>query len=221
MLLLKMLKKAIQLILNILFVIQIIIMLIVFFTAAYWFFSLANTRIFSFAEPIANSVTNFMHIFYTPKVVLGDTYVDASLLLFDIIALCIASFISFGKHYIYRLISEVDALIAKLKQMDEDNFNKTLKKEADSQILKFNTVALLIEIELEDLLTKKLRNNDDIDDRNVEMKEKEAFELLLNEFKNLKDCKLAKSGKKLLIISKEFSKIDGIVFYVEKTIIFV
>ena len=148
MLLLKMLKKAIQLILNILFVIQIIIMLIVFFTAAYWFFSLANTRIFSFAEPIANSVTNFMHIFYTPKVVLGDTYVDASLLLFDIIALCIASFISFGKHYIYRLISEVDALIAKLKQMDEDNFNKTLKKEADSQILKFNTVALLIEIEL-------------------------------------------------------------------------
>lgn len=218
MFLLKMIKKLIQLFLNFLFFVQIVIMMVVFFTAAYWFFSMANVHIFSFAEPLANNVINFMHLFYTPKVLLGDAYVDASLLLFDILALCLASFISFSKHYIYRLIGEIDILISKLKQFDEDKFNEELKKEAEAKILKSNNVAFLLEIELEDLLTKKLRNNSDIDERNLENKEKEAFNYMILMLKKSEDFELAKRGKKIFIFLKDFSKVDNVIFYIEQCI---
>lgn len=160
-------------------------MLLVFFTAAYWFFSLANIKIFSFAEPLANNVINFIHLFYTPKVILDNDNIDASLLLFDILALGLASLIGFSKHYIYRIIAEIDVLISKLKQFDEDRFNEKLRKEAEAKILKSNNVVFLLEIELEDLTTKKIRNNSDIDERNLTNKEKEAFKSLVTLLKNL------------------------------------
>ena len=59
---------------------------IVFLTAAYWFFDLINSDIFSFAEPLALSITDFVRIYYDREVEVGGVYVDGTLLLFDIIA---------------------------------------------------------------------------------------------------------------------------------------
>jgi len=193
-------------------------MLLVFFTAAYWFFSLANIKIFSFAEPLANNVINFIHLFYTPKVVLDNDNIDASLLLFDILALGLASLIGFSKHYIYRIIAEIDVLISKLKQFDEDRFNAKLRKEAEAKILKSNNVVFLLEIELEDLTTKKIRNNSDIDERNLTNKEKEAFKSLVTLLKKSNDIKLEIKEKRILMVLKDFSKVDNVVFFTEQSV---
>ena len=61
---LKVLKGLCKFLLNILFVIQISLVILIFLTAAYWFFDLVESTLFSFAEPIATAVTNFVKFFY-------------------------------------------------------------------------------------------------------------------------------------------------------------
>lgn len=82
----KFLSKVLQIILNILFVIQITLMILVFLTATYWFLNLINIPAFDFAKPIADAVSGFVKLFYQQEVELGGVYVDASILLFDLIA---------------------------------------------------------------------------------------------------------------------------------------
>ena len=81
------LSKFLHTIINVLFVIQIVIMIVVFLTASYWFFDLINSDLFSFAQPLASSVSDFVKLFYDREVQAGGVYIDGSLLLFDILAL--------------------------------------------------------------------------------------------------------------------------------------
>ena len=80
-------SKLLKFIINVLFILQIALMIIIFLTAAYWFFNLLNSDIFSFARPLADTITDFVRIFYDRDVEVGGVYVDGSLLLFDIVAL--------------------------------------------------------------------------------------------------------------------------------------
>ena len=85
----KFLSKILQLILNVLFVIQISLMILVFLTATYWFLNLIDVHVFDFVSPIAEFVSNIVRLFYHRDVEIGGVYIDPSILLFDLIAVVI------------------------------------------------------------------------------------------------------------------------------------
>ena len=60
----KFISKLINGLINVLFVIQITLMILVFLTATYWFFNLIDITVFDFVQPIANVVSDFVKIFY-------------------------------------------------------------------------------------------------------------------------------------------------------------
>ena len=70
----KLLTKILQGIINLLFVLQIALMILVFLTATYWFLSLINVSAFDFAKPIADSVSEFVHLFYKQDVELASSF---------------------------------------------------------------------------------------------------------------------------------------------------
>ena len=70
----KLLIKIIKGTINLLYVLQIGLMVLVFLTATYWFFSLINVTAFDFAKPIADSISNFMYSFYNQDVELGGVF---------------------------------------------------------------------------------------------------------------------------------------------------
>ena len=60
----KFLSKILQFILNVLFVIQITLMILVFLTATFWFLNLINVTAFDFVSPIADVISNLIKTFY-------------------------------------------------------------------------------------------------------------------------------------------------------------
>lgn len=112
----KLLTKILQGIINLLFVLQIALMILVFLTATYWFLSLINVSAFDFAKPIADSVSEFVHLFYKQDVELGGVFIDGSLLLFDLIAIVIVFSIAKSKYYFHRAIGFLDDLINGCKE---------------------------------------------------------------------------------------------------------
>ena len=59
----KFLSNILKFALNIIFLTQILLMVLVFFTASYWFFSLAGSKLFGFVEPMAESISEFIKLF--------------------------------------------------------------------------------------------------------------------------------------------------------------
>ena len=96
--------KFLSFIINLLFVLQITLLILIFFTAAYWFFNLIEIHIFDFAEPIANCISDLIRLFYTQDIEVGGIYIDGSLLLFDFIALILIFMITKFKYFLYKTI---------------------------------------------------------------------------------------------------------------------
>ena len=71
----KFLSKILQIILNMLFVIQITLIILVFLTATYWFLNLINLSAFDFVKPIADLITDFVKLFYSQEVEIGRAHV--------------------------------------------------------------------------------------------------------------------------------------------------
>ena len=72
----EMIKIFSQLFLNLMFLIQIVLMILVFLTASYWFFDLLDSQVFAFAQPITEACSNFVNIFHRQDIEVGGVYVD-------------------------------------------------------------------------------------------------------------------------------------------------
>ena len=177
--------------LNVLFVLQIVLMILVFLTATYWFFNLINVSAFDFAAPIALTISDIVKIYYHEEVQIGGLYIDGSLLLFDLIAIVCVYGLTKLKYHVHRAMDSV--AIAKRECMDEleVKFNKQLQSEAQAAIMKCNT---------------------------VKEREEEAFKIFYASIKNISDCKFAKTGDKMLIILNNFDKIDNLLHFIDMSI---
>ena len=209
-------SKFLQFLINVLFVLQIVLMILVFLTASYWFFDLINSDIFSFAEPIADSITDFVRIFYDREVQVGGVYIDGTLLLFDLISLVFVYLVSKVKYYIYRAIDSVNIQIKQVKSKMEEQFNKELQKEVEMNIKKANNVAVLVRFTAKNLMVDAAWGGNP--DDGVQETEDEAFKLFYASLKNLPGCKFAKTDDKMLIILNDFNKVDNLLSYIEISI---
>ena len=122
----KFISRMINSFINILFMVQIALMILVFLTATYWFLNLLDITAFSFVEPIANAVSDFVKIFYNQSVSVGGVFIDGSLLLFDIVAIVVVFAITRLKYYCHRAMDSIKILIDGCEEQKEEQFNKEI-----------------------------------------------------------------------------------------------
>ncbi len=209
----EMITKFLQFIINVLFVLQITLMILVFLTASYWFLTLIDPNLFEFARPIALAVSNFVKLFYDREVQIGGVYVDASLLLFDIIAIALVFGIAKFKYYVYEAINSVVLAINDCKVEREKEFNEALQKEVESNIKKCNNVAILVRFSAKNMFVDSCWGGDA--EAGVKEKEEEAFKIFYSSIKNISGCKFAKTDDKMLVLIEDFSKVDNILYFIE------
>ncbi len=197
--------------LNLMFVLQITLMIVVFLTATYWFLDLINCSAFEFARPLAESISDFVRLFYQEDIEIGGVYIDGSLLLFDILALLTVFFITKSKFYIYRAIEQIEASIKACLREDEKKFNEELQKEAEDRIKQCNNVAILVKFEVKNMYV-------DYEQGSAKDKEDEAFKIFYSAIKSLSGCKFAKTGDKMLILLDGFTRVDNLLNFVDMSI---
>ena len=105
----KFISKLINGLINVLFVIQITLMILVFLTATYWFFNLIGITVFDFVQPIANVVSDFVKIFYNQSVSVGGVYIDGSLFLFYFLAFILLLFTIHQTNWIVSIL--IDSIL--------------------------------------------------------------------------------------------------------------
>ena len=209
----KFISKLINGLINVLFVIQITLMILVFLTATYWFFNLIDITVFDFVQPIANVVSDFVKIFYNQSVSVGGVYIDGSLLLFDIIAIVIVFVLAKLKYYCHRWIDSLKLLIDGCEEKREEKFNKSLQKEVEANIKKCNNVAVLVQFTAKNMMVDACWGGDA--QAGVKEKEEEAFKTFYASIKNLTGCRFAKTGDKMLIMLNSFENVDNLLNFIE------
>lgn len=209
----KFLSKILQIILNILFVIQITLIILVFLTATYWFLNLINLPAFDFVKPIADLITDFVKLFYSQEVELGGVYIDASLLLFDLISVVLVFVITKSKFYFHRGMDFLNERIRGCEENIEDKFNKSLQKEVENSIKKCNNVAVLVQFTAKNMMVDSCWGGDA--NAGVKEKEDEAFKTFYASIKNISGCKFAKTGDKMLILLNDFNSVDNLLNFID------
>ncbi len=207
----KALIKSLEFLLNVMFVFQIALMITVFLTATYWFLDLINCSAFEFVRPLAESISDFVRLFYQEDIEIGGVYIDGSLLLFDILALIAVFLITKSKFYVYRWIEYIEAAIKVCLKEIEENFNKELQQEAEERIKQCNNVAILIQFEVKNMYV-------DYERTNLKEKEDEAFKIFYSAIKALTGCKFAKTDDKMLILMDNFQRVDNLLNFIDMTI---
>lgn len=211
-LIIKILKGAI----NLLYVLQIGLMVLVFLTATYWFMSLINVTAFDFAKPIADGISELVYSFYKQDVELGGVFVDGSLLLFDLISIVVVFGIAKSKYYFHQMIDSLNIAINKSQEKEQEKFNKSLQKEVEKSIRKSNNVAVLIQFRLKNMLVDACWGGDA--QAGVKEKEDEAFKTFYASIKNITGCKFAKTGDKMLILLDDFEKVDNLLNFIDLSV---
>lgn len=199
-----------------LFVLQIALLILIFFTAAYWFFSLIEIHIFDFAEPIANCISDLIRLFYTKDIEVGGIYIDGSLLLFDFIALIMIFAITKFKYFLYRAISNVENYIQYRLRQIEEAFNNELQKEIENAVKKSNDSAVLIKFDAHNMFIDTCWGGNKEDE--VKEKIQEAYKILYSALKTYEGCNFAKSGENLLVFLTDFDKIDNFMIFLYSAI---
>lgn len=207
--------KFLRMLLNLLFVLQITIMILVFITAAYWFMSLIGVSSFDFAAPLANGISNFVRIFYNRDIVMAGTEVDGSLLLFNIGAVISVFLITKIKYYIYRIIERVENSIKSCKAEIEQNFNKQLEEQLEHDVKKYKNTAILITYKAKNLMVDSAWGGDA--EEGVKEHEDEAFGILYNSLRAIQNCRFAKTGDKMLVLLSDFTQVDNVLCFIEES----
>ena len=214
----EMIKIFSQLFLNLMFLIQIVLMILVFLTASYWFFDLLDSQVFAFAQPIAEACSNFVNIFHRQDIEVGGVYVDGSLLLFDLCSIILVFLIAKAKYYINVFKATIDVAINMTKQQIENEFNAELQSEMEDQLKKSDNFAILIQFNAKNLVTDYYSFAKQNAELEAKEKGEEAFKLLYSVMKNIKGCKFAKTGDKMLILSDNFDNFDNIMSFIDSSI---
>ncbi len=212
----KFFSKILQILLNILFVFQITLMILVFLTATYWFLNLLNITAFDFVAPIAVVISNYVRLFYHQDVEIGGVYIDGSLLLFDLLAVILVFMITKSKYYFNKGLDFLNSSIKGCEERIEARFNKSLQKEVERNIKRCNNVAVLVQFKAKNMFVDSCWGGNA--DEGVKEKEEEAFKTFYASIKNITGCKFAKTGDKMLILLDDFNSVDNLLNYIDLSV---
>ncbi|MDR1167444.1 MAG: hypothetical protein LBK53_00950 [Heliobacteriaceae bacterium] len=203
-------QKILKLLVNLIFILQIVLTLTVFTVTMYWLMSLLGQNSFDFALPLADFAASTVHIFFNGNINGGSF--DGTFLVFDIAALLLVFIGNKLKMYIYGLMEDVYFSIEKCNRQEEDNLNEDLQKDYEKSIRRMANSALLLDFELKSLF----------EDMNISSSAslKEAEEQVLKTFYN--DVrpfgKCARTGNRVLIMLNDFKKTDSLLKYIDESL---
>lgn len=212
----KTLSQLLKLILNIVFFIQIALMILIFLTAAYWFFDLINSSLFAFAAPLANAIATYVKSLYTHDIMLDGIYIDGSLLLFDIVAAVAVVVISKLKYYFYKFTERLDYMIILATRKNEKKFNDELQKEAEEIIKRYRKAAILIEFNAKNIEVDDVWGGDP--NAGVKEKSEEALKIFYATLKTVSGCSFAVNNNRLAVMVDDFDKLDNVLVFAEQTL---
>lgn len=207
----KSLIKSLEFLLNITFVLQIAIMITVFLTASYWFFDLIGSSAFEFAKPLAESIIDFVRLFYHEDIEIGGQFIDGSLLLFDILALIAVFLITKSKFYVYQTIEKLEYQIKVCNNKYQEKFNQELQQDFEDKIKRLSNIAILIKFDVKNLMLDSQRED-------TKTKVDEVFKIFYSTMKTLTECRFARTDDKMLIMFDNFSRFDNLLNFIELSI---
>lgn len=206
-------EKIAQFLVNIMFVIQIILLILVFLTSCSWICSLLNINIFDFASPIADTISEFISSFINTNAHINGTYIDISLLIFDTIAVIAILVCTKIKAFLYKVISIIKISKEFCRKAFESSFNKDLQHNVEKFIKINNKTAILVQFKLKNMYIDSLDSEEQ-----TRKKEQEIFTEFHRTIKALDTCEFAKSDDKMLILIKNFEHTDSTLATIDTTI---
>ncbi len=211
------LKKFLRTFLDVAFMAQIILSVMIFAFLMYWFFDVLNCQYLAFLTPVANNISEFMHQYFADSLSKGVTKTDGSLFIFIMILLVIIGALTQLKAIAVSSARKVSKIIDKIKIKNEDEFNAQLRIEANQALLAYRNVVLITK-----LVAKKRLVDDSSTEEQQAQENKEMVDKLICEFynriKGAPCCKFAKNGDQLVVTLKGFAQVDKLLYYVDKAL---
>ena len=206
-------KKLLKMFLDLAFMSQIILMVIIFAFVMYWFFDVINCQYLAFLTPVADNISEFMHEYFADSLSKGATKTDGSLFIFIMILLVTIGALTQVKSFAIA----VSRIIDKIKIKNEDEFNAQLRAEADQAILAYRNVILITKLAVKKRVVDDTRTEEEKTKENEEMLDKLVCEFY-NRIKSAPCCKFAKNGEQLVVTLKGFTHVDKLLYYVDKAL---
>lgn len=210
-------KKLLRLFIDMSFMGQIIITVIIFAFAMYWFLDLINYQYLAFLTPVADNITNFMHAYFEESLNKGANNTDGSLFLFIMFLVIAITFLTQVKSFSGTAIRKVSRLIDRVKVKKEDEFNAQLRAEADQAILAYRNVVLIVRLAAKKRMIDDRRTDEEKEQEAKEMEDKLVCELYTR-IKESPCCKFAKNADQLVVTLKGFTHVDKLLYYVDKAL---
>ena len=210
-------KKLLKMFLDLAFMSQIILMVIIFAFVMYWFFDVINCQYLAFLTPVADNISEFMHEYFADSLSKGATKTDGSLFIFIMILLVAIGALTQVKSFAIAVSKKVSRIIDKIKIKNEDEFNAQLRAEADQAILAYRNVILITKLAVKKRVVDDTRTEEEKTKENEEMLDKLVCEFY-NRIKSAPCCKFAKNGEQLVVTLKGFTHVDKLLYYVDKAL---
>lgn len=207
-------KKMWQILINTVFIIQIVLFAIIFLVTLHWFLDLIDKQFLTFVNPMSNFIAGLVKIFYRRMIEIGGVKIDGSILLFDIVALLVIWGGTQLKDFFDKQITKIDIIIDKVARDQEELFNKQLQEDYEKEQLKNSNIAILVSYSLSNVLGNAFWSEQSND--SMEAKEKEVDKQMYYALSKIPGCKVAKSGTQFLILNNNFEKIDYLLDYLKK-----
>ncbi len=211
------LKKFLRMFLDIAFMAQIILSVVIFAFLMYWFFDVLNCQYLAFLTPVADNISEFMHQYFADSLSKGVTKTDGSLFIFIMILLVVIGALTQMKAIAVSSARKVAKIIDKIKIRNEDEFNAQLRAEADQALLAYRNVVLITKLVVKRRVVDDSRTEEEKEQENKEMVDKLVCEFY-NRVKGSPCCKFAKNGDQLVVTLKGFAHVDKLLYYVDKAL---
>lgn len=211
------LKKFLRMFLDIAFMAQIILSVVIFAFLMYWFFDVLNCQYLAFLTPVADNISEFMHQYFADSLSKGVTKTDGSLFIFIMILLVVIGALTQLKTIAVSSARKVAKIIDKIKIKNEDEFNAQLRAEADQALLAYRNVVLITKLVVKRRVVDDSRTEEEKEQENKEMVDKLVCEFY-NRVKGSPCCKFAKNGDQLVVTLKGFAHVDKLLYYVDKAL---
>ncbi len=210
-------KKLLRMFMDVAFMSQIILMVIIFAFVMYWFFDVINCQYLAFLTPVANNISGFMHQYFADSLSKGATKTDGSLFIFIMILLITIGALTQLKSFAITASKKIVRIIDKIKIKNEDEFNAQLRAEADQAILAYRNVILITKLSVKRRVVDDTRTEEEKAKESEEMLDKLVCEFY-NRIKSAPCCKFAKNGEQLVVTLKGFTHVDKLLYYVDKAL---
>lgn len=210
-------KRLLRFFIDLAFILQIISTITVFLFALYWFFELVGHQYLTFLTPAAETISEFMHAYFSKQMSQGYGQTDGSLFIFIMLLLIVVGSLGQIKTYTMSAISAVNKLINKVKSRNEDEFNAQLRAEADQTILAYRNVVLITRLTAKKRIVDEMLSDEELDKQIKTMEDRLVCDFY-SIVKNAPCCKFAKNGDQLVVTLKGFAHVDKLLYYVDKAI---